>query len=190
MRINNSLLLILAMFRIACDQGSINQVPVERDHAITAAFRFMSVDSLAQSKGKGLRLTTIRSLDVNFDGTSSTWQYEYFGSTPSAYCFHSTYRSVAFDSTSPARDGVAIITHTWFNSDVALSIAERNGGSDFRSRNPGFSIMASLAQPLVPNAGTYWYITYRSVNNQSRVDLAVDAVTGSVAQYYVNRLQD
>jgi hypothetical protein len=182
----NSALFILGCLCVACDQASINQVPVERHQAITAAFKFASVDSLAQSYGQGLRLSSIRSSDVNTNGTSAIWQYEYLASAPFTYCFHSTFESVDFDSTSPARLGVTFISHGWFNSDVALNIAEKNGGSDFRSQNPRFSITAILAQPLVPNARTYWYITYRSSDNPSQVNLAIDAVTGTVAEYYVD----
>ena len=190
MRTINTIVPVFAILLIACDQGSINDVPRERDQAITAAFKFPAVDSLARSYSAGLRLLTIHSSNVNFDGTSAIWIYEYLGTTPSIYCFHSIFHAVVFDSISPVRDGVAIISHSWFNTDVALAIAEANGGSDFRSRNPSFSITAFLTQPLVPNANTYWYITYRSGKDPSRVNLQIDAVSGKVADYYEDRLRD
>jgi hypothetical protein len=193
MRTINIVILLIAVLLIACDQGSINQATFERADAITAAYKLPAVDSLARSYNSGLRLLTVHSPDVHFDGTSAIWMYEYMASTssvPFIYCFHSTFHSVVFDSVSPLRDGVSFISHTWFNSNVALDIAETNGGYDFRARNPNHFITAFLNQPLVPNAGTYWYVNYRSSKDPSRVNLQIDAVSGKVADYYENRLRD
>lgn len=187
MRTINIIIPVFAFLLIACDQGSIIRAPLEREQAITAAFKFPAVDSLARSYSIGLRLLTIHSSDVNFDGTSATWSYEYLATNPSVYCFHSTFHAVVFDSVSPLRTGVAIISHSWFNTDVALDIAEANGGSDFRSHNPDYCVTAFLTQPLVPNANTYWYITYRSRKDQSRANLQIDAISGKVADYYDDR---
>jgi hypothetical protein len=186
MRTINTIIPLIAILLIACDQGSINLTPLERDQAITAAFKFPAVDSLARSYSTGLRLMTIHSSNVNSDGTSAIWNYEYLAATPSIYCFHSTFHTVVFDSISTLKVGVTFISHSWFNSDVVLGIAEVNGGSQFRSRNPNSFITAYLTQPLVPNANTFWYITYQSSKDQSRVNLQIDAVSGQVAEYFAN----
>lgn len=189
-RISFGLVLLVTIVWIACDQGTSPQGPVEGDRGITAAFKVPDVNALAASHRKSLRLYSVRSSNVNSDGTSALWQYEYLDSTGSVYCFHATFRSAEFDSISRVRTGIMLFTRSWFNSNIALDIAERNGGFDFRNRNPGCTITASVAQPLVPESSTYWYIAYRSATDRACIDFTIDAVTGSVSFPIIDRVQD
>jgi hypothetical protein len=185
MPMRNRCLLFAAFFLwVGCDQGHDASIR----GGITAAYYFRAVDSFADSYDKGLRLQTIRSDDVHWDGTSQTWYYDYVATTetpPITYCLHSTSTAIAFDSTSSLKIGAAVVTHGWFDSDVALMVAEKNGGSDFRAHNPGYTISAALGEPVVPSPTTYWYITYRSEADRSRfLTMTIDANTGAVTGKY------
>ena len=188
MRIDNLLLVLLLTCCIACDQGSVmdqgsnDESPIERDQSITAAFMVAHVESVALTKAQEAHLILVRSSSVRVDGTSSMWQYEYVGPLASTLWFRAGYNIVVYDSASSAGVGVAVITYHWIDSNIALRIAETHGGSDFRARNPDYSISASLVQPVVPNASTYWYVTYRSSNINDRVEITIDAANGKVDQ--------
>ena len=167
-----------------CNHNSMG--PAMNPAPNTAAERLGDVEILAQSYGKGLRLMTIMSKDVKPDGTSELWQYQYVDGSmpPSAYWFHSTSSTVAYDSSSALGVGSAVINHTWFNSDSGLSIAERNGGFQFRSANPHYTITASVGEPVVPNPTTNWWITYRSKDDDTKLLMfTIDANTGATKMY-------
>ncbi len=174
----------LGILCFGCNHNSVG--PAVNWAPNTAAEKLGEVDALAQSYGKGLRLMSVMSEDVNPDGTSELWQYQYVDGSmpPSAYWFHSTSSTVVCDSNSAVGVGSAVITHTWFNSDSGLSIAERNGGSQFRSANPHYTISASVGEPVVPNPTTTWWITYRSKDdNTELVMFTIDANTGQTKTY-------
>jgi hypothetical protein len=155
----------------------------------TARYNLPAVDSLAESYGKGLLLQVVRSDEVEFDGTSATWTYEYVAAaeTPprTVYRFHSTDTTIAFDDTSALRIGAAAVAQEWCDSDVALDIAEHRGGSSFRIMYPDYSISAILGKPVVSKPTTYWYITYRSRKDRIRFfTLTIDASTREVTGKY------
>jgi hypothetical protein len=153
----------------------------------TAARKLEEVKTIAESYGKGLRLLTVRSHQVRTDGTSDTWQYQYVdsGVPPTSYWFHSSSTTVGFDSTSPTGVGAAVITHKWYDSDYALGIAERNGGTQFRTQYPHCTISASMGEPVVPDPTTSWWITYRSDDNNTKsLSFAIDAGSGAVTMRY------
>lgn len=176
-------LFLAFLFGFGCSADLVNQTN-ESDGRITAAYNKAAVDSLANSVGKGLRLMSIRSDEVNADGTAALWCYEYVSTRqpipPSKYCFHATYTGVAFDSTSKILCGNSVIHHNWLNSDFALMQAEKHGGSKFRQQHPECSVYAGLAEPIVPNPRTYWYVSYRTKDKSVILDITIDATTGSV----------
>jgi hypothetical protein len=184
------IILFISLLSLGCNTDSFIQMPGEADGRITAAYKAAAINLLASSYGKGLQLTGISSEEVNPDGSSPSWCYRYVPPppltiSPVEYCFHATYYLVAFDSISPARVGAAIISHSWFDSDSALAIAERSGGTQFRSENLNCRIRASLGEPVVPNSPTYWWITYRANEDQSRaLTLTIDANTGAISGRY------
>jgi hypothetical protein len=175
----------LSLLCSACDYGTF--APGSGTAANSAKDKLEEVNSLAQSYGKGLRLMTVSSQEVRIDGTSDVWQYIYAGGSllQTSYWFHSGAGMIAFDSNSATGVGSAAITHHWCNSDSAMFIAERNGGSQFRNQNPRCSITAGVGEPVVPNPATTWWITYRSKDDRSRsLTLGIDANTGVVTLKY------
>ncbi len=167
----------------ACNHLPSNTEPAPAPN--TAAYKLADVSALAQSIAPGLRLMVIRSSDVNTDGTSQTWQYMYADTAvpPVCFWFHATPASVVSDSTTPMMVGSGVIRHRWFNSDSALMLAEQHGGSQFRSSNPEYTIYASLGEPVVPNARTFWWVTYQSSANpllQLTFSIEADSATVKV----------
>jgi hypothetical protein len=187
----SSVPVIACVLFLGCNDDSVNQVPFEGEGKITAAYKMAAVSTLANSYGKGLRLISVSSEGVGPDGTSPIWRYEYVETPPptppppATYCFHSTYSMVAFDSNSTSKVGSAIITHTWFDSNVALTIAEDIGGRQFRAQNPNSTITAGLGEPVVPYPTTYWWITYHAKEDKSKsLTLGIDANTGLITTRY------
>lgn len=153
----------------------------------TAKYKLADVNSLAESYAKGLRLMIVVSHQVLVDGTSNQWQYVFADTAmpDSTYWFHATTGGVVLDSVSRALIGPGVIYSYWFNSDSALSIAEQNGGSQFRAQNPHYTIAASLGQPVVPNPRAYWHVTYQSTDSPSNIlELSIDAITGKAVAVY------
>jgi len=182
---NRYLVLVAFFLCIGCDLGHVSST----GGGTTAAYNFRAVDSFAGSYGKGLFLQTVSSEEVYSDVASGTWYYEYVATadTPptTVYRFYSTRTTIAFDGTSPLKIGAAVIIHGWFDSDVALTVAEKNGGFDFRAHNPSHTISAALGEPVIANPTTYWYITYCSKPDRSRfLTLTIDANTGAVTGKY------
>lgn len=176
---------LLSILLAGCKHDSVGPTP--NPTPITATEKLSGVQSAAQLYRKGLRLMTIQSKDVKPDGTSELWQYQYVDTSmpPSAYWFHATSSTVVFDSNSPVGFGSAIITHRWFDSDSALSIAEQNGGTQCRSSHPHYTIEAFVGEPVVPKSTTGWWITYRFKDDNSKLlILGIDANTGTVTIIY------
>jgi len=173
---------LLGILWFGCSHSSVGPNP--NLTANTAKYKLPEVNSLAQSYGKGLRLMLASSENVNPDGTSDTWSFQYSDTSmsPESYWFHCKSNVVGFDSTSPTGVGTGFIDNrSWFNSDSALGIAERNGGSQFRAQNPRYTIVASVGIPVVPNPTTQWYIAYQSTENPAtRLLMWIDANTGQV----------
>jgi hypothetical protein len=181
-----SIFFLLSLLAFISCKKSFPVSPSENPSSITAAFAQPAIDSLAHTLNKELKFMGISSLDVDSSGGSAIWVYRYVNPTAIAsakpmYWFHATAEGVAFDSTGPMLVGSAVITVSWMNSDAALKIAEANGGSVFRSKNPVFTIQAGLGEPVVPNPTTYWYIQYRSTSDSTRMlFMSIDANTGNV----------
>ena len=176
---------VSVVFCGGCKEGAVGPgfIPVDR----SAKDKLEEVNSLAESLGKTLRLVSVSSRDIRTDGTSDAWYYQYVDtSIPTiSYWFHASLGAVAFDSTSPTGLGAAVITHFWFNSDRALSVAEENGGAQFRNQNVNCEIVGSVGEAVVPNAVTTWWITYRSKVDKSRTLLfGIDATSGAVTLKY------
>ena len=130
---------IFLIFYLAC-QRNTNPLspPLNNGERITAAYNLSGVESLAKSYSDDLRLLSIICYNIDYDGYTKKWRYIYSaGGIAVDYYFHSTYYGAEFDSTSTDQyDGPVFITKQWFNSNVALNIAEKNGGKDFRIQNP------------------------------------------------------
>ncbi len=179
------LLCILGIASYRCSENPVGPDPPAAPG--TAAEQFADVSSLTASYKKGLRLLTVSSTQVYIDGVSAVWHFQYVDTTApyATYWFHANSSGVGFDSNSTLPIGIAPITHGWFNSDSAMHIAERNGGSQFRTDNPNYTITATLGEPVVPDPATTWWITYLSSDNRSvTLQLGIDATTGAINLRY------
>ncbi len=177
----------ISILCFGCEESSVGPVPGPVPGINTAAYKLEVVDSLAKSYHKGLRLMTVSAQYVNPIGTSGTWSYQYSDTSmpPTSYWFHSSFNMVIFDSTHATGVGSGFITQHWFNSDSALYISEQNGGTDFRSASPHCTISASVGIPVVPDPRICWYVTYRSVeDNTKSLMLIIDAASGEIITTY------
>lgn len=137
---------------------------------ISANFNFKSVDSLLRIMEEKAEVFSIQSENVDTNGASEKWAYWYLSqliNTHPIYVFSVTPNSVQFDSlwNNFNLDGPMIITEKWIDSDSALSLAEQNGGKNFRRLHPNSKITAHLGQALVPNSQPHWSIKYISADN-------------------------
>ncbi len=147
----------------------------------TAGTRFSAVNTYAQTYAPGCRFFGIFAPSVDIGGKAAQWSYCFFdsGGSHPVYYFHANRTQVAYDSTKPMPTGASVITTHWFDSDSALLVAERNGGSDYRQANPGYGISARLSEAVVPNAVPYWFIIYTSSTSIAK-GLMIDATSGAL----------
>jgi hypothetical protein len=176
-------LIVFLLLLIGCGENSIENSLIE-GNKITAAYNFKTLESLVYSYDRELKLLSIRSDDVDYEGFALEWCFRYSSDNIAVdYYFHTTSKEVVFDSTSTAKNiGSTFISHPWFDSSEAFRIAERNGGKEFRKKNLEYSVQASLGEPLIPNSRTFWYITYYS--KTERLMLAIDADSGETTLIY------
>jgi hypothetical protein len=154
---------------------------------LTAAAKFTVVNSLAMAYKQGIALAMVTGNDVSIDGLSDNWGYLYVDTTttalPRRYYFHANSNGVGFDSSTSMHEGLWVITLSWFDSDSAVSIADNNGGSQFKNNNPNYTISAMLAGAVYPKTATDWYISYSRISNGGYgkfLMLVIDANTGEV----------
>jgi hypothetical protein len=182
-----AIILTLSLLYCAC-KDSVNEVPIESEGWMTAACRMASVDSLAKAYGHGLGLMRISSGEVSAFGTSRIWYYEYESNEPPylIHSFHATFNTIAFDGTSNLEAGYGgPVNQGWFDSDLALFIAEKNGGSDFRKRYPQCSTQSSLRQTLFNPPTTWWYVRYyMDSRDRPTFIFSINANTGKVSKMY------
>jgi hypothetical protein len=168
-----------------CNRDSVND-PLIEGNRLTASYNLDNVESLAEQYSEGLRLMSIGSEDVDYNGYANKWYFRFSSAGIAVdYYFHTTAKEVKYDSTSTRLIGSGFISNKWFDSDEALKIAEKNGGKDFRNKNSQYIIEASLGEPVAPNPITIWYITYRSKTDDAKsLSLAIDANSGEIVSTY------
>ena len=155
---------------------------------ITAADKYNEVKSLANPENDigGLILESIKSDDVEINGTSDKWIYGFTSAGIAVtYYYHATYKSVALDSISNfiKLPPTQLIIHNWINSSDAINITESNGGKDFINNNNNYKIQIKLEKPLGYNAPTNWYVTYYSKSDYTvKLSFVIDATTGKIKQ--------
>lgn len=165
---------------------------------ISADYNFKSVDSLLRIKEEKAIIFSIQSENVDTNGASEKWAYCYLSQIENnhpMYVFSATPLTVKFDSlwSNYSRDGSMIITEKWIDSDSAISLAEQNGGKNFRTKHPNNKITAHLGQALVPNSQPEWHIKYISADNSSETLLlfikATDKTSGN-SDHHVKLMPD
>jgi len=134
-----------------------------------------------------IALAMVTGNDVSTEGLSDNWEYLYIDTNttalPRRYYFHANSNSVGIDSSTSMYEGLWVITLSWFDSDSAVSIADNNGGSQFKSNNPNYTISAMLVGSVYPKIATDWYISYSRISNdgyEKYLMLVIDANTGEV----------
>jgi hypothetical protein len=186
-------IIIIFIFGFSFISCNKNESPTDNNYEgvnhITAIFKFNEIKSYAQSEDSVLRLKNIVSDDVNYDGYSNSWSYKYSKHidsnfvTSKHYYLSSFYDSIHCDSivVRESTVGDAFISQSWLNSDIALEIAESNGGREFRKNNSSYNISASLSEAVVPNAKPIWNIRYTSKINESiSLYIRINAVSGTI----------
>jgi len=180
---------VVSLFLISCESSTENTF--EGKNHITARYKYNAIEKYAKSLDGSLKLKSVSSSNVNYDGTSSSWTYKYSKISDSAYIsdyyyFSSIYESIREDSiiTTNTTVGDAFISQSWFDSNYALKIAEENGGKQFRTSYNNCYITASLGEAVVPNSNPFWEIKY-SINGDKNnyIIYNINAVTGSVGKY-------
>ncbi len=185
-------ILILSLLILGCSKDSnttdnnINDIS-GNDKPNTAHFNFATVEKQANTLDSNSRLKSIYAENVKIDGTADSWIFKYSSvnigiNTSKYFYFRSFDKTVKCDSIIERETtvGDAYISETWFNSDKAISIAENNGGKNFREENPDNAISASLSQAAIYNASPTWYIQYSSkINKEKHFRIRVNAVNGS-----------
>jgi hypothetical protein len=171
------LIIFLSLTSCRDENDLVLQIPIEGNGRIYASFGYKQVESFAISMDNSLKIMSIGSDDINIDGSSKYWKYEFLSNDKMIlYHFSSNFTAFGFDSTSKMTVGGSILTNTWVNSNIALSAAENNGGRIFRNKYPNCKISASLGEPVIPNAYPVWYITYS--NSSEHLYIVINAVTG------------
>ena len=178
-------ILTLCLFCLSCSKKETSTQPIVGENTITALDKYTTVSAMAAARDSSLRLLGISGSDVDSLGRSQSWSYMYCRNVLPEQCAYFTafHDSVRFDSLSSGiLIGIAMIGHTWMNSNQALQIAESNQGKTFRQSFPSCVVYASLREPVVPNTTTYWYVTYRSKTDATKsLSLTIDANTGKIS---------
>ncbi len=131
-------------------------------------------DSIAHNIDNSSILTLIVGDDVDTTGRSGGWKFGYkdFAVIARAHSFE-------LDTTFEWLTGTAVINSDWIDSDSALFIAEKNGGSEFRKQYSDWSIHAELYSPSGNPFVTYWEILYfRKDFPIFKFFIEIDAETG------------
>ena len=166
------IIITLSIFLISCKSESESIVepifyPEESgaNREVSASFGFDSINDYINEIDSASKLLSIYCVDINYQGNGSFWTYNYLSNNyDSIYSFifemGSDYIYVGVDTTENDQVGGSIITTSWIDSDKALEIAEKNGGSQFRNENVDCKISASISEAVVPNSFPIWSIKY------------------------------
>ena len=169
-----------------------------QDEEFTTAQEKVSLaDNAVHAIATDAKLILVMGDDVSLKGETSRWKYFYKSESKNKlYEFWYDGGSLVQKSTiSHWEDfhvslGMHALPESWIDSDNAISIAESNGGSNFRTANGN---QASIEMTLLPSAigssggvaplypNSVWWINYRSNDNYFTVIL--DAVTGAILDY-------
>jgi hypothetical protein len=189
-----SVIIIFCLLIVGCtkNDSSINagDEPINPDapaKPLTSKFNYDSILTYVSALGTGYNLSDISSTNVTSEGKATDWAYMYRKVDPAtaieSLCYmHSRNDTVQFDSTitrlGPRLEWWAISSKMWINSDVALSIAEKNGGKQFREKNQNYTIRASLGS-RVPSMSPWWGVGYSStIDKNIHFNIRVNALTG------------
>jgi hypothetical protein len=175
---------VFSIFFLLLHSCSVNDP--ESDDFITALSKLETVESIVSEQSQGLILKSIFNKDVHYSGKAERWAYKYSsGGIAVDYYYHATANEVAFDSTSTwTLIGEGLIVDQYFDSNVAMKIAEENGGKEFREDNLDYRIEISLVEPMVQDPNVMWFVKYISSKNNKILHLGINNSTKEVDLYY------
>jgi hypothetical protein len=120
--------------------------------------------------------------NVESDGRSAMWMYGFYSqSKDSVYISVTMFGMVMFEEVNAAWGlGTWALPANWMDSDDALSIAELNGGSQFRSGHGLTEVHASLmgAYPHWGVAEPLWWFEYDSESDT--LHIMINCITGKL----------
>ena len=151
---------------------------VEGQSRVTIKSLLHTVDSLALARDSSSQLAVIECSDIDTSGKASAWTCIYYALPDSDYWFVAQGGAVSFDHSTAYGIGTYVLSYYWMDSDSALLIAERSGGSDIRRRYPTATLSAVLRQYPSPPFWTLWLISYHCPDSVRT--LRVDATTGTI----------
>jgi hypothetical protein len=135
---------------------------VSAEIRMTAGYLKKSADTVALTFATDAKLALVSCYEIDSTGKSSVWSYVYSSADSlKEYHFLAQNNRVTFDHSQEMRVGIGILSEPWIDSDSALSIAEREGGSDIRRLFPFSVISASLVRPIAPPFYCLWEIEYK-----------------------------
>ncbi|MGD1046848.1 MAG: T9SS type A sorting domain-containing protein [Bacteroidota bacterium] len=149
---------------------------------MTSEFLRKSADSLAIIHAIDAKLALVACSDMDTTGKSDIWSYLYLSADSlKEYQFHAQNNQVIFDSSHAMRVGIGVLASPWINSDSALTVAEKSGGTIIRRQFPTCTLMASLLSYVIPPFLCVWRIAYKcSDSTRTIVVNANDGIIVSV----------
>ncbi len=183
------LFISLAVLLISCDNKteSINDpILIGSQDGVLASFGLSDIEDFINGIDSAKQLLSIHSSDVGSNGISKNWIYKFRSSNISklysiSYELQGDCISIGIDTSENNQVGGSIITKSWIDSDLALEIAEKNGGGQFRNENSDYKISVSLSEAVVPNSFPVWYIYY--ISNENLV-FWINATNGEIIPNY------
>jgi hypothetical protein len=178
---NLLMLLCLSLILLSCrdHEDLLSVIPFNGGNLkfSDASSGYQQVLSYAKSIDKSVQLMSISSQNVNMDGSSGRWIYQFASNNLMVcYYFEKSFNEIKLDSTGKTPFEIAVINSNWVSSETALYNAEKNGGRTFLNEYPVDHISAELSQVLIPNSSPIWYITYSS--RVKNLTIMINAVTG------------
>jgi len=141
---------------------------------VTATEYFIMADSIADTMLEKPRLLEISADSLDIDGKSIQWIFKF-----DSLMLTINEDTVITDTSFHGVTGYALIEGHWMDSDSAMIIAEKEGGTEFR-RNHGNSIIMAWLTHASGSPRTEWGIEYHSIiNPQVIFQIWFDASDGS-----------
>ncbi len=178
----------LAVLLISCADKteSINEpILIGSQDGVLASFGLSDIEDFINGIDSASRLLRISSEEINTEGASYMWNYE-FVSTDTKNIYLIIYEiggdciAIGIDTTENDQDGASIITKSWIDSDLALDIAESNGGNNFRTENSNYQISILLSEAVVPNSFPIWSVRYYYLDKS--LTFRINASNGNIYQ--------
>jgi hypothetical protein len=180
---NLLMLLCLSLILLSCrdheDLFSVNPFNGGSLKFSDASSDYQQVLSYAKSIDKSVELITVSSQNVNMDGSSGRWIYQFVSNNLRVcYYFEKSFNEIKLDSTGNSPFEFIGINSNWVSSETALYNAEKNGGRAFLHEYPVDHISAALSQFSIPPPSSFpiWYITYYS--RVKNLTIMINAATG------------